>query len=96
MEPESIENNNVLSRKQIIGIALVVLVMVGAALGIYLLQQQQRIKSKASGGSFVNAFEIKDQNGNIISCDTATNPPTCTTSTLEVKVRVKDVNPLLP
>lgn len=90
------ENINTLSKKQIIGIVGVVLLMVGLGISVYLIQKQQIFKSRASGGNYINAFEIKDANGNIIQCDGSTTPPTCTTNTLDIKVRVKDTAPLLP
>ncbi len=86
----------VLGIKQIIGIAVTGLLIVGIGAGVYLVQRQQTFKSKASAGNFVNAFEIKDANGNILTCDASTNPPTCTTPTLDIQVRVKDANALLP
>lgn len=91
-------DTSTINKKQIIGIAVIILFTVGIGIGVYLVRQQQTIKSRASGGAgnFVNAFEIKDQNGNIINCDASTNPPTCTTNTLDITVRVKDTAPLLP
>lgn len=89
------ENLNTLSKKQIIGIVAIVLILMAMVGGVFLVQRQQNLKSKASG-NFVQAFEIKDANGNIIQCDGSTNPPTCNTSTLDINVRVKDTAPLLP
>ena len=82
--------------KQIVAIVALVVLVVGVGAGVYLVQRQQTLKSKAAGGSFVNAFEFKDKDGNLIQCDSNTNPPTCTTKTLDIQVRVKDVNALLP
>lgn len=82
--------------RQTIGIIVIGMLIVGIGVGVYLVQRQQIIKSKASAGNFVNAFEIKDKNGNTIQCDSSTNPPTCSTNTLDISVRVKDLNPLLP
>lgn len=82
--------------KQIIAIVALCLLIAGVGAGVYLVQRQQTLKSKASRGSFINAFEIKDKDGNIIQCDDSTNPPTCTTKTLDINVRVKDTIPLLP
>ena len=86
----------VLSIKQIIGIIVVFVLVAGLAVGVYLVQRQQTIKSKASAGSFVNALEINDQDGKPIQCDSTTNPPTCTTGTLDVTVKMKDKTLLLP
>lgn len=84
--------------KQIVGIIIIALLIIGVGVGVYLVRQQQTIKSRATvgPGNFVNAFEIKDQNGNVITCDSSTNPPTCNTSTLDITVKVKDPAPLLP
>ena len=85
-----------LGAKQMIAIIVVFVLLVGLGVGVYLVQRQQTIKSKASAGSFVNAFEIKDSNGNVITCDGSTYPPTCTTPTLDISVKVKDKTLLLP
>lgn len=87
---------NSLSRKQILAIGAMLVLMVGLAGGVYLVQQQQRLKSKAAQQDFVDAFEIKDANGNPITCDKSVYPPVCTTQTLDISVRVKDTAPLLP
>lgn len=84
-----------LSKKQIIGAIALLVLIVGVGVGVYLVQTQQILKSKATT-NFIDAFEIKDANDNILTCDGSTTPPTCTTSTLDIKVRVKDVSPLLP
>lgn len=84
-----------LSKKQIIGAIALLVLIVGVGVGVYLVQTQQILKSKASS-NFVNAFEFKDKDGNIIQCDGNTSPPTCTTKSLDIQVKVKDVNSLLP
>ena len=85
-----------LTSKRIIGIVILLVLLAGVGIGVNLVQKQQTLKSKASGESFINAFELKDKNGNLIQCDGSTNPPVCATGTLDVNVRVKDINPLLP
>ena len=82
--------------KQMIAIIVVFVLIIGVGVGVYLVQRQQTIKSKASAGSFVNALEINDQDGKPIQCDSTTNPPTCTTGTLDVTVKMKDKTLLLP
>lgn len=81
--------------KQILKASAVLLLVVGLGVGVYLVQTKQIFKSKATT-NFIDAFEIKDKDGNILTCDGSTNPPTCTTSTLDITVRVKDPAPLLP
>lgn len=85
-----------MSIKKIIGIIIIFVLVIGVGVGVYLVQRQQTMKSKAAAGSFVNAFEIKDKDGNVIQCDGSTNPPTCTTKSLDVTVKVKDKTLLLP
>lgn len=87
-----------MDKKQILALMGMVLLIAAIAGTVYLVQRQQRLKSKASGSNFVNAFELRDNNGNLINCDTSTTPPTCTTSTLDIKVKVKpeNLNLLLP
>ena len=84
-----------LGAKQMIAIIVVFVLLIGVGVGVYLVQRQQTMKSKASAGSFVNTFEIKDKDGNLIQCDSSTNPPTCTTKSLDATVRVKDKTLLL-
>lgn len=76
--------------KQMIAIIVVSVLVIGLGVGVYLVQKQQIIKSKASAGSFVNAFEIRDKNGDLIKCDSSTTPPTCTTKTFDITVQLKD------
>lgn len=90
------DNMGALDTKQRIGVVVILLLIVGLGVGVYLVQRQQSIRSRASAGSFVNAFEFRDKDGNVIQCDSNTNPPTCTTKSLDINVRVKDLNPLLP
>ncbi len=85
-----------MSIKKIIGMIVIFVLVVGVGVGVYLVQRQQVVKSKASAGNFVNAFEIKDKDGNVINCDSNTSPPTCTTKTLDITVKVKDKTLLLP
>ncbi len=71
-----------ISKKQII---FIVLILVGIAVGVYLVQVQQIFKSKAAIN--VNqAFEIKDSSGNVINC----NGSTCYTNSQEVQIKLKD------
>ena len=87
-----------LGMKQIIGIIAVSVLVIGIGVGVYLVQRQQTIKSRAAGGpgNFVNAFVMTDASGSAIRCDDRTDPPTCTTRTLDINVRVGSTAPLLP
>lgn len=84
------------SKKQIISFVMMIILMVGIPVGVLLVQKTQILKSKASSSPILDAFEIKDANGNLLTCDGNTNPPTCTTSTLDITIRVKDLDALIP
>ena len=84
-------------KKQFFGILVLVILTIAIPLTVYLAQTQQIFKSKAGGSdSFLNAFEVRDSGGNILSCDHSTNPPTCTTETQDVSLTIRDLNFLLP
>lgn len=87
--------NVTLSRKRIIQIAVVLLLLVGVGIGLYLIRNPQIFRPRAST-HVVNAFEFKDAEGNLIRCDTSTNPPTCVTPTLDISVSIKDSTLLNP
>ena len=72
------------SRIQLIG---VVVLIVGLAVGIYLVQKTQIFKPRAAG-SIIQAFDITDTNGKKLDCNGSTDPPTCTTSTLDVNIKL--------
>lgn len=93
-----------LSIRQIIGIVAVSILIIGVGVGVYLVQRQQTLKSRAAGGpgNFVTAFELQDASGSAIPCDTSKDPPECTIARpaaspwLDIKVRVATTTPLLP
>lgn len=37
-------------------------------------------------------LEMKDSGGKVINCDSSTNPPTYETETLEVTIKIKDLD----
>lgn len=80
---------------------MTIVLLVGLFVGVYLVQRQQQIKSRASTPERTNllqAFEFKDANGNVLQCTPAqdSEPVTCTTSTLDINVRLKDSSALTP
>lgn len=85
-----------IGKKQIFGLIAVLLLMAGLLAAVYLVQRQQTMESSAAEGEFVNAFEIRDKNGNILTCDSSSNPPTCKTSSLDIEVRIKNPDVLSP
>ena len=88
---------NTLNQKgAIFQIILIIILGVGLIAGLYLVQHPQIFRPKASSSPVLDAFEIKDAEGNVLNCDGNTNPPTCTTSTTEVEIRVKDLEALIP
>lgn len=86
--------------KQIIGIGIISLLILGIGAGVYLVQRQQTLKGRAvtPPGNFVTAFEIREgtAGGRLVSCDPSAVIPTCTTRTLDINVRVATTEPLLP
>lgn len=73
-------------------IVAVVILLVGLIAGIYLVQKTQIFKPKAAvGDRILNAFEITDRDGNLLPCQMEGDPPTptCQTSNLEVKIKLK-------
>lgn len=74
---------------------ILLVLLAGVGVGIYLTQKTQIFKPKAAV-NLLSAFEIKDANGNILNCrmDSDGVTPVCDTPTLDVSIRVKDVNAL--
>lgn len=66
------------------------IVLTGLVIGIYLVQQQSSLKSRASSGIIQN-FEIKDGNGAIVNCEANKTPPECNISTQDIYIKVKDL-----
>ena len=82
---------------QLIAVAVLAL---GLAVGIYLVQQTQIFKPRASttGPDLLKAFKITNERGDTLNANctpaTATEPVTCTTDTLNVNIQVQDLNEL--
>lgn len=92
-----------LGTKQIIGIIAAAVLIIGIGAGVYLVQRQQTLKSRATvvppPGNFVTAFEIREgtAGGSLVNCNPNASPyPECTTRTLDINVRVATTEPLLP
>ena len=78
------------TRKQIISIILTVILLVGLAVGIFLVQRQQIFKSKASQ-QLQNAFDIKPVDPQkSVSFD----GDSYQTDTLDVQIRLQDIEAL--
>lgn len=82
-----------LHKKQIFAIIIFFVLVFGLVLTVILIQRQQTLKSRAAQ-TWVNAFEIKDSQGNTILCDSTTTPPTCHTESLDINIKVKDLKSL--
>ena len=83
-----------MDKKKILSLTILLVILLSIPVGAYLIQRQQILKSRATTTA-LDAFELKDVQGNLINCDSSTNPPTCTTNSLDFTVRVRDLNPLL-
>lgn len=86
-----------LSKWQIISLAGVLILLVGLIVGVYLVKRQQITKTRAAV-DLSNALEIRDADNNLLTCTPAsgTTPMTCTTSTLNIKLKVTNPNALVP
>lgn len=71
-------------RKKIFSIAALGLLLVGLGVGVILVGRQQLLKTQAET-DITSAFNIKDANGNPISC----NNNICDTQTLDVTIELK-------
>lgn len=80
----------------IANILILIILGVGIVAGLYLIQHPQIFKPKAGGESLIiQALEMKDSEGNVVDCDSSTNPPTCTTSSQDVTIKIKDLDALI-
>ena len=70
-----------------IQLAGIVVLLIGLIAGIFLVQQRQIFKPKAST-SILSAFDITGPDGKQLNC-TSGNPPTCETSSLDVNIKLK-------
>lgn len=76
-----------ISKKQII---ITLILLIGIAFGVILVQRQQILKSRADV-DIQNAFEIRDNEGNSLDC----SGDTCETDSLDVQIKIKDLNSLI-
>lgn len=78
------------TRKQIISIVFIAVLLVGLGVGIFLVQRQQIFKGRASQ-QLQNAFEIKPADPQkSVSCSNGT----CQTDTLDVQIKLQDIEAL--
>lgn len=79
-------------------IAIVVILIIGLAVGVFLVQRTQIFKPRADVGAIdlTKAFKITNDQGVELRCEPAqgSTPVTCTTDTLNVQISVKDLNEL--
>ncbi|MBI2017824.1 hypothetical protein HYS92_02130 [Candidatus Daviesbacteria bacterium] len=85
-----------MNQKGLAHIILIIILVIGLIAVLYLVQHPQIFKPKASSNPVLDAFEIKDAEGNLLTCDSNASPPVCTTSTEEVTITVKDLEALIP
>lgn len=68
--------------------------MTAIPIGVYLVQQQKILKSRASSSPILKALEIKNQN-DVLVCDSNQTIPTCNISDPEVTIKVIDLDALI-
>lgn len=73
-------------------LALVVLLVVGLAVGLYLVKTKSTNTTSKASTSVVSAFEIRDGNGKISQCmeNTENGVPICEIETLNYTITLKD------
>ena len=77
----------------IVAILGTIVLLIGLAVGLYLIKGQTSLKSKASS-NLIQAFEIKDGNNNPVNCEGNKTPPECNISTQDIYIKVKDLESL--
>lgn len=92
----SLDNMGTLSKKQIISVIILGILVLVIPIGVFLVQKTTIFKSKAASAPIIDALEIKDNDGTVINCDSLTNPPTCPTSTIDVTIKLTNPNALVP
>ncbi len=70
-------------------ILILIILFVGIIVGVILVQRQQIFKSRAY--DIRNSFEVTDPDGNQLNC----SGTSCDTKSLDVKVKIKDLNSLI-
>lgn len=75
-------------------IALSLTLLVGLAALVYLSQQTQIFKPRASQ-TYFNAFEVTDTEGNALNYQDNTHTRIYSTNSLDVKIRIQDINGLI-
>lgn len=68
------------NQRGLVQVILIVITLIGLVVGIFLVQRQQQLKSRAST-NMIQAFEIKDGNGAVVNCEANKTPPECNIST---------------
>lgn len=69
---------------------ILALLLFGLVVGVVLVQEQQLFRKEAATDPY-GAFEVTDPGGNPLLCD----GDTCETNSLEVKIKVRDLERLL-
>lgn len=72
-----------------IQIFLMLLLLLGITIGVFLVQRQQILKSRAQQAQ--DAFVITNPEGSPLPC----SGTTCETQSLDVQIKVKDLNSLI-
>lgn len=69
--------------------------LIGLFAIVALVQRQQNIRSKASNQGLINeAFEVTDDKGKVLPPTDVSGVPTYETQSLDVKIKVKDLEKL--
>ncbi len=71
---------------------IITLLLVGLGVGVYLVRNQNTNTASRASASIINAFEIRDGNGNVAQCqeNTENGVPICEIGTLNYTITMKD------
>ncbi len=84
------------SQKGSVNILLLIILIVGLAVGVWLVQNSRTNLKSSASGNITSALDIRDANGKEVKClQNASGIPECEIETLDFTVAVKDPS-LLP
>lgn len=74
-------------------VILIVIILIGAiAIGVYVLNNPQIFRTRATAVTWINAFKITNAQDKPLICDNSQNPPVCQTDTIAIKIAVEDLS----
>lgn len=83
----NIKYHQYMSERGVVHILVLLILIAAIIAGIYLATHPQIFRSRANDkNSWMQNFKITDSKGQILKCDTVSDPPICYTPTEEINV----------